>query len=43
MNWSWTLYRYIARQFMIGVGILFAAFAFLSFSMLITSLVIVCF
>ncbi|HEY1638762.1 MAG TPA: LPS export ABC transporter permease LptG [Rhizomicrobium sp.] len=32
MNWSWTLYRYVARQFLIGVGILFAAFAFLSFS-----------
>jgi lipopolysaccharide export system permease protein len=32
MSWSWTLYRYIARQFLIGVGAIFAAFAFLSFS-----------
>jgi lipopolysaccharide export system permease protein len=32
MSWSWTLYRYIARQFLIGVGIVFAAFAFLAFS-----------
>ena len=32
MSWSWTLYRYIGRQFLIGVGLVFAAFAFLSFS-----------
>lgn len=32
MSWSWTLYRYIGRQFLIGVGIVFAAFAFLAFS-----------
>jgi lipopolysaccharide export system permease protein len=32
MSWSWTLYRYIARQFLAGVGIVLAAFAFLSFS-----------
>lgn len=32
MSWSWTLYRYIARQFLTGVGVVFAAFAFLSFS-----------
>src|SRR3954469_10878468 len=32
MSWSWTLYRYLARQFLLGVGIVFAALAFLSFS-----------
>ena len=32
MSWSWTLYRYIAQQFLVGVGIVFAAFAFLAFS-----------
>lgn len=32
MSWSWTLYRYVARQFSVGVGVVFAAFAFLSFS-----------
>jgi len=32
MSWSWTLYRYMARQFIFGVAIVFAAFAFLSFS-----------
>ena len=24
MIWSWTLYRYLAKQFLIGVGIVFA-------------------
>ncbi|MGH6879107.1 MAG: LPS export ABC transporter permease LptG [Rhizomicrobium sp.] len=32
MSWSWTLYQYLARQFMGAVGIMFAGFAFLSFS-----------
>ncbi len=32
MSWSWTLYRYMARQFIFGVAVVFAAFAFLSFS-----------
>ncbi len=32
MNWSWTLYRYLAKQFLAGVGIIFAAFCFLAFS-----------
>jgi lipopolysaccharide export system permease protein len=32
MSWSWTLYRYLARQFSIGVGIVFSAFLFLIFS-----------
>ncbi|HEY6579075.1 MAG TPA: LPS export ABC transporter permease LptG [Rhizomicrobium sp.] len=33
MSWSWTLYQYLARQFLGAVGIMFAGFAFLSFSM----------
>jgi lipopolysaccharide export system permease protein len=32
MNWTWTLYRYLAKQFLTGVGIVFAGFLFLSFS-----------
>jgi lipopolysaccharide export system permease protein len=32
MSWSWTLYQYLARQFLVAVGIMFAGFAFLSFS-----------
>lgn len=32
MSWSWTLYQYLARQFLAAVGTMFAAFAFLSFS-----------
>lgn len=38
MTWSWTLYRYIARQFLLGVGIVFASFAFLSLSIDIVDL-----
>jgi lipopolysaccharide export system permease protein len=32
MSWSWTLYQYLARQFLTAVGVMFAGFAFLSFS-----------
>ncbi len=32
MSWSWTLYQYLARQFLTAVGIMIAGFAFLSFS-----------
>lgn len=32
MSWSWTLYQYLARQFLVAVGIVFAGFAFLTFS-----------
>ena len=32
MIWSWTLYRYLAKQFLIGVGIVFAGILFLAFS-----------
>ncbi|HEV2562675.1 MAG TPA: LPS export ABC transporter permease LptG [Rhizomicrobium sp.] len=38
MSWSWTLYRYLARQFLVGVGIVFAAFVFLTFSIIIVDL-----
>jgi len=38
MSWSWTLYRYLARQFLVGFGIVFAAFCFLSFSIDIVGL-----
>jgi lipopolysaccharide export system permease protein len=33
MSWPWTLYRYLAVQFLAGVGTIFASFVFLSFSM----------
>jgi lipopolysaccharide export system permease protein len=38
MSWSWTLYKYLARQFLIGIGIVGAAFALLAFSIDIVDL-----
>jgi lipopolysaccharide export system permease protein len=38
MIWSWTLYRYLARQFAVGVGVVFAGFTFLTFSIDIVNL-----
>ncbi|MGH6872330.1 MAG: LPS export ABC transporter permease LptG [Rhizomicrobium sp.] len=38
MIWSWTLYRYLARQFAVGVGVVFAGFVFLTFSIDIVNL-----
>lgn len=32
MSWSWTLYRYLARQFALGVGTIYGAFLLLAFS-----------
>jgi lipopolysaccharide export system permease protein len=32
MSWPWTLYRYLALQFLAGVMVVFAGFLFLSFS-----------
>lgn len=32
MTWSWTLHKYLARQFLVGVGLVFAVFLFLAFS-----------
>jgi len=38
MSWSWTLFRYLARQFIVGVGVVYAGFLFLAFSMDIVGL-----
>lgn len=32
MIWSWTLHKYLARQFLSGVGLVFVLFVFLTFS-----------
>jgi len=32
MNWSWTIYRYLAIRFLIGVGIVYGVFLLLAFS-----------
>jgi lipopolysaccharide export system permease protein len=32
MSWSWTLYRYLAIQFLVGVGIVYGSFLMLAFS-----------
>jgi lipopolysaccharide export system permease protein len=32
MSWSWTLYRYLAVQFFLGVAVVYAAFLVLAFS-----------
>lgn len=32
MTWSWTLYHYLAKQFLIGVGTVFAGIMFLAYS-----------
>ncbi len=38
MIWSWTLYRYLARQFLIGVGVVFASVVFLGYSIALVDL-----
>ena len=38
MTWSWTLFRYLARQFIVGVGSLYAGFLFLALSIDIVGL-----
>jgi lipopolysaccharide export system permease protein len=38
MSWSWTLYRYLAIQFLIGIGIVYAAFLLLALSIDIVDL-----
>ena len=38
MSWSWTLYRYLATQFLIGVGIVYGTFLMLAFSIDIADL-----
>ncbi|MDE1939194.1 MAG: LPS export ABC transporter permease LptG [Alphaproteobacteria bacterium] len=39
MSWSWTLYRYLARQFLLGVAMIFTAFLVLAFSIDIVDLI----
>jgi lipopolysaccharide export system permease protein len=39
MSWSWTLYRYLAVQFLIGVAIVYSAFLVLAFSIDIVDLI----
>ncbi|MBU6298231.1 MAG: LPS export ABC transporter permease LptG [Alphaproteobacteria bacterium] len=39
MSWSWTLYRYLARQFLLGVAMIFTAFVVLAFSIDIVDLI----
>ena len=39
MNWSWTLYRYLGRQFLLGVGTIYSAFLLLAFSIDIVNLI----
>jgi lipopolysaccharide export system permease protein len=38
MSWSWTLYRYLATQFVLGVAIVYAGFLALAFSIDIVDL-----
>ena len=38
MSWSWTLYRYLAAQFLLGVAVVYAIFLMLAFSIDIVSL-----
>ena len=39
MSWSWTLYRYLAIQFAVGVAVVYGAFLLLAFSIDIVDLV----
>ena len=38
MTWSWTLFRYLARQFIVGVAVVYAGFLFLALSLDIVGL-----
>ena len=38
MMWSWTLFRYLGRQFIVGVGTVYAGFLFLALSIDIVGL-----
>lgn len=38
MSWSWTLYRYLARQFLIGVAMVYGAFLTLAFAIDVAAL-----
>jgi lipopolysaccharide export system permease protein len=39
MSWSWTLYRYLARQFLLGIGTVYGAFLLLAFSIGVVNLI----
>ncbi len=39
MSWSWTLYRYLASQFLLGVAIVYGGFLLLAFSIDIVDLI----
>jgi lipopolysaccharide export system permease protein len=39
MSWSWTLYQYLARQFLVAIATIFAGFAFLAFSIDLVDLI----
>ncbi|HWA90186.1 MAG TPA: LPS export ABC transporter permease LptG [Rhizomicrobium sp.] len=39
MSWSWTLYKYLALQFLIGVAIVYATFLMLAFSIDVVDLI----
>jgi lipopolysaccharide export system permease protein len=39
MSWSWTLYRYLAIQFLVGVAIVYGAFLLVAFSIDIVDLI----
>ncbi len=39
MSWSWTLYKYLALQFLLGVAIVYATFLMLAFSIDIVDLI----
>jgi lipopolysaccharide export system permease protein len=38
MSWSWTLYRYLGRQYLVGVGVIFATFLALAYSISLVDL-----
>jgi lipopolysaccharide export system permease protein len=38
MTWSWTLYQYLAKLFLLGFGVVFACFCFMAFSIDIVGL-----
>jgi lipopolysaccharide export system permease protein len=38
MSWSWTLYRYLAVQFLVGVGVVYSIFLVMAFSIDIVAL-----
>jgi lipopolysaccharide export system permease protein len=39
MTWSWTLYRYLSRQFLTGIAMIYGAFLVLAFSIDVVNLI----